>query len=173
MFCHILHLPEDVRQANGGFCRRKGDYMRFRERMYRFFAGRYGWDRLNWVLLWTAVGLMVLNLFFSRLPVVYFLLYGLSVALYIVIFCRMMSRNIPRRQAENRRLERMWGAVCGEGRLLHNRFRDRKTHVFRRCRKCKAILRLPRKRGRHAVTCPRCGRHFKVFILFSGKQKIE
>jgi len=145
--------------------------MRFRERMYRFFAGRYGWDRLNWVLMWSAVALMVVNLFLHRVPVAYYILYGVSALLYVVIFLRCMSRNIPRRQKENARLTRFCNAVAAEWRLLRNRLKDRRTHVFRRCRKCKAVLRLPRKRGRHAVTCPRCGRHFKVFILFSGKKQ--
>ena len=145
--------------------------MRFRERMYRFFMGRYGWDRLNWVLLWSAVALMVVNLFFMRMPIVYGILYGVSALLYVVIFLRCMSRNIPRRQKENARLLRLCAAVSAEWRLLCNRLKDRRTHVFRRCRKCRAVLRLPRKHGRHAVTCPRCRRHFKVYILFSGTKQ--
>ena len=41
-------------------------------------------------------------------------------------------------------------------------FKDRKTHVFKKCPQCKAMIRLPKRKGSHEVICPKCGREFKI-----------
>ena len=43
-------------------------------------------------------------------------------------------------------------------------FRDRKTHVYKKCPHCKATLRLPKKKGRHTVSCPKCRKRFETKI---------
>lgn len=48
--------------------------------------------------------------------------------------------------------------------LQKNKWRDRKTHVFRECTHCHAVLRLPKKSGSHTVKCPRCSEHFDVVV---------
>lgn len=39
-----------------------------------------------------------------------------------------------------------------------------KAHCFRICPQCKANIRLPKERGKHAVVCPRCKCRFEVKI---------
>ena len=41
--------------------------------------------------------------------------------------------------------------------LRKNKFRDRKTHVYRKCPHCKAQIRLPKVKGEHKCACPKCG----------------
>ena len=131
---------------------------KFKTKLQRFFYGRYGNDTLGRVLLWVYIGLLllytVLSLFdpSAFLYVIYLLL---STALVIYMFFRMLSRNIPARRRENEKF-------CGFFKLLRNRFRDRKTHVYRKCPKCHAVLRLPKSRGKHTVVCPRCKERFSV-----------
>lgn len=48
--------------------------------------------------------------------------------------------------------------------LQKNKLRDRRTHVYRECPFCHAVLRLPKRPGAHSVKCPRCSEHFDVTV---------
>ena len=119
----------------------------FRGWLQRFMAGRYGPDKLNSFLLWTAVILMVIGLFIPSAKVklilmaVYYTLWGWSIF-------RMLSRNTYRRYRENRRFL-----------LLIDRFRDRQHRYFD-CPSCRQSVRVPRGKGKIAITCPRCKEKF-------------
>ena len=119
----------------------------FRGWLQRFMAGRYGPDKLNSFLLWTAVILMVIGLFIPSAKVklilmaVYYTLWGWSIF-------RMLSRNTYRRYRENRRFL-----------LLIDRFRDRQHRYFD-CPSCRQSVRVPRGKGKIAITCPKCREKF-------------
>ena len=126
--------------------------------------GRNGSDTLGKFLLWCYIAVVliysIVSLFIPStatkvsgiLTLVYVLLTG---ALVVLIFHRIFSRNVLKRRQENQKF-------CGFFKLLRNRFRDRKTHVYRKCPKCHAVLRLPKAKGKHAVICPRCRERFQV-----------
>ena len=131
---------------------------KFKNKFYRFMSGRYGNDTLNKVLLWGYVIwvfiCMLLSMFIDS--VWFSLFYWVTtLALMIWIFSRMFSRNIAARRKENERF-------CGYFKLKKNKRRDRKTHVYRKCPECKAMLRLPKSKGKHFVVCPKCKNRFKV-----------
>ena len=131
---------------------------KFKNRLYRFMYGRYGGDTLNKVLIWVyAIWIILCSVISLFNDSVWFtLLYWLSTfALVFWIFFRMFSRNITARRMENDRF-------CGFFKLRRNKFRDRKTHVYRKCPHCKAVLRLPKSKGKHFVVCPRCRTRFEV-----------
>ena len=126
--------------------------------------GRYGTDTLNKVYLWVYVVLVLVYAVVSLLlsgasdlvnTIVWLSYTVLSSALIVLIFFRMFSRNVVKRRRENKRF-------CGFFKLIRNRFRDRKTHVYRKCPSCRAVLRLPRAKGKHTVVCPRCRTRFQV-----------
>ena len=127
--------------------------------LYRFFAGRYGGnDTLNKFLLVVYLVIIVgffVALLFIRSLWLELLSNILPLLLAIFIIYRTLSRNITKRRLENDRF-------CNFFKLRKNRFRDRKTHVYRKCRKCKAVLRLPKAKGKHTVVCPRCKNRFEV-----------
>ena len=133
--------------------------MRFRERIARFMYGRYGNDRLNNFILIVVAVLIVTNLFVNSL-----VLYILYMILWIVSFWRMFSRNVQKRRAENERFLRIWNPIKNDLKLIKNKRRDRKTHVYKKCPKCKAVLRLPKQKGKHTVKCPKCSERFEVKI---------
>ena len=87
--------------------------------------------------------------------IAYYVIELLSILLVIFIFYRMFSRDIAKRRREN---DKFFGFFA----LIKNKHRDRKTHVYRRCKKCRAVLRLPRAKGKHNVVCPRCHERFSV-----------
>ncbi len=141
-------------------------FYRLRNTLTRFMAGRYGGDKLNNFLLVVYLVLWAVGLCF-RGGTVDAVLYVLSVAVLLTALFRMLSRNIPRRQAENQRFLRLWYKlnVSGWLRRQRDRIRDVRHWRYRRCPGCNTWLRLPIKRGRRTVTCSRCRTRFKAFFL--------
>ena len=132
---------------------------RLKNAFYRFMYGRYGNDKLNNALLWSYAALiiayMVVFLFVEENPFVYLAYLLLSWALIGTAIFRALSRNIAKRRQENEKF-------TGFFKLMKNKHRDRKTHVYRKCPACRAVLRLPKAKGRHTVVCPRCKNRFEV-----------
>lgn len=131
-------------------------FRRIGEAFRRFMYGRYGSDELNIGLLVTAVivsllhSILTLFLGSSRIfaTIVSPLLYLLVLALLGFDLLRTFSRNIYARQKENRWFRQLW-----------TRIKDRKNRYFR-CPKCKQMVRVPRKKGKINIRCPKCGEKF-------------
>ena len=136
---------------------------KFKAWLYRLMYGRYGTDKLGNVMLIAYLAIIVthtvvslvlnivkppFNTLWIDLPT-----YVLSMALVVIICYRMFSKNIAKRRRENEKF-------CNFFNLQKNKWRDRKTHVYRKCPSCKAVLRLPRAKGKHSVVCPRCKNRF-------------
>lgn len=139
-------------------------FYRLQNTIRRFMYGRYGGDALGRFLLVVYLMLWLLGACFrGRLaePI----LTTLATVLAVYSLFRMLSRDIPRREGENRRFLRWWYAAKDWLRLQKDRLRDIRTCRYRRCPHCRARLRLPIKRGRRTVTCARCGTAFKAFFL--------
>ena len=120
--------------------------------------GRYGYDTLGKTLLWVYISLIFVYAvisFFVESALLYVFYLISSTALVVYIFWRAMSRNIAKRRAENQKF-------CGFFKLRRNKWRDRKTHVYRKCPECRAVIRLPKAKGKHTVVCPRCKKRFDV-----------
>ncbi len=139
-------------------------FYRLRNTLARFMVGRYGTDKLNNALFWTYMALWFVGLFFRR-GVVGLVLSSLGSLVAVVLIWRTLSRNIPRRQAENERFIRVWTPVAAWFRRQFVRVRDVRRWRYRTCPYCKARLRLPIRRGRRTVTCSRCNSQFKTFFL--------
>jgi len=136
-----------------------------RERLATFMAGRYGADQFSRFLSLTALALIAANLFVKGSAATVLSL--LTWMLLIYGAYRVFSRNIHRRQAENRwYLEKSAGIRAGLLKLRNGRAqrqaqrRQQKTHVFFTCPKCQAQLRIPRGQGRIEITCARCKHKF-------------
>lgn len=117
--------------------------MKLRERFTRFMAGRHGLDQLSIAILYIDLGISIVALF-TRATVLNLLTY---VPLGYVIF-RSLSRNNYQRHQENRRYLQ-----------LLERLRDKNNRYFR-CPKCKQRVRVPKGKGKIAITCPRCAHRF-------------
>ncbi len=112
----------------------------------RFMSGRYGTDKLNMVLLWTSVIVMVVSLFVEG-PVQW-LLNLVYYGLLIWAMFRTFSRKTYQRYQENRKFL-----------ALLERFKDRQ-HRYYSCPKCRQTVRVPRGKGKIAITCPKCRERF-------------
>ncbi len=135
-------------------------FQRFLNTVRRFMAGRYGTDHLNRFLLVVYLIVWLVGQWIGGwIPLV------LLWAVLILWVYRTLSRDIPRRQAENDRFLRWWNPV--KTWLMHQwtRLKDVRRCRYRKCPGCGAQLRLPVKRGRRTVTCSRCRHQFKTFFL--------
>ena len=128
----------------GNWLRQAG--MNILNAMQRFMAGRYGHDRLNLTLLVVGCVLCFVQLLVpSGVGVV---LTILSEALLILSLFRCFSRNTYKRYNENRKFL-----------LLIDRIKDR-THRYYTCPKCRQTVRVPKGKGKIAITCPKCREKF-------------
>ena len=126
---------------------------RMGQRVSRFMYGRYGSDQLNRFLTYTSLVLMILSLI-PRL----WLLWIPALVLLIWSYCRTFSRKIYQRRRENEIFLKVNRPLTNWLRLQKNKHRDRKTHRYFRCSHCRAVLRVPRGKGKIDVTCPKCKR---------------
>jgi len=128
-----------------GFLRQLG--MKLSYSLRRFMEGRYGNDKLNSAILGAALVLVILALFISN-ALVNLILHGISYALMFWSIFRTLSRNTYKRYQENRAFLK-----------FVDRLRDR-NHRYYDCPKCRQTVRVPRGKGKIAITCPRCREKF-------------
>lgn len=138
----------------------------FRRKLASFMYGRYGADTLYWWSFGAIIVLWILRAIFSlfRLYIAAWIMNILSTVILVLAVFRFMSKNIYKRSAENRKFNQLIGGIKGKFTLTRDKIRDRKTHVFKKCPSCKAVLRLPKKSGDHTVRCPKCANRFDVKI---------
>ena len=131
----------------------------FKQKLIQFMIGRYGMDEMYIGLVAVWFFLTVINSFVQST-----LLSLLGTAVLIFGLYRFMSRNHAKRRAENEKFLKLWRPVKNWLTFQRDRFRDRKTARYRKCKHCKAIIRLPNQKGKHTVRCPKCGERFDVRI---------
>jgi hypothetical protein len=113
----------------------------------QFMAGRYGTDKLNSVILWTGVGIVLVAAFIP-VPVINLLLHIVAYGLMGIALFRTFSRNTYKRYQENRKFL-----------MLLDRLKDREHRHFE-CPRCRQPVRVPRGKGKIAITCPKCAEKF-------------
>lgn len=133
--------------------------MKRRNGFGRFFYGRNGADQLYQVMMWMCLLLLIVNMFFGSI-----VLYVMEIALLSFATYRALSRNLYQRQKENQAFLRFFANIGKWFKRLKNKWRDRKTHVYKKCPKCRNHLRLPKIKGNHTVCCPCCNHRFEVNI---------
>ena len=126
-----------------------------RNALARFMYGRYGQDQLNLCLLVSYLLLYLVYVFTRFIP-----LYWLYWALLCWSLFRMLSRNAPRRRAENAKFLELIGPVQRWFHLRRTIYKD-KEHCYFKCPHCGQQLRVPRGKGKITVTCRACGASFE------------
>ena len=129
---------------NGYGNRRPG---RFTAALQRFMMGRYGTDKLNMFLLIIGLVATVLAMF-VRNPIPDLILMLLSYTMMGIVIFRTLSRNTYKRYQENRKYL-----------LFLQKLKDREHRYFD-CPKCHQQVRVPRGKGKIAITCPKCREKF-------------
>lgn len=133
---------------------------KLKQKMIAFMYGRYGTDELYIALFVLWLVLVVINAFVHSTIIS---IIAFAVILYSLF--RSMSKKRDKRVRENQIFLKAWRPVKNWFSYQHDRFRDRKIARYRKCKHCHAIIKLPNKRGRHSVVCPKCREKFNVHIL--------
>lgn len=113
----------------------------------RFMEGRYGTDKLNNVILWAGVIICLVSMFIPNMLVNMIATVLSYILLFWAVF-RSLSRNTYKRYQENRRFLQLLG-----------RIKDR-NHRYYSCPRCHQTVRVPRGKGKIAITCPKCREKF-------------
>lgn len=132
--------------------------MSFRYRLMQFMSGRYGTDTLFYVLFTLSAILAFVNIFLHSAI--------LQIVIYLIMIYalfRVVSRNTLARARENRAVLSIVNSIKSKIELRRQRKADY-THIYKRCPYCHAVLRLPRKKGKHGVVCPKCNKSFGVRV---------
>ena len=133
--------------------------MRFFYKLMSFVQGRYGIDETFYVLFGISATLAITNLFLR--------LWQLQIIVYIisaVAILRFFSRNHSARAKENKIVADAFLSIRNKY-YTHKTRKADKTHIYKKCPNCKAVLRLPRKKGKHSAVCPNCQIEFSVRVF--------
>lgn len=129
-----------------------------KEKLIRFMQGRYGAygaDAFSKCLLGASLALLVLSMFVGK-----GFFYALALAVLVYTYFRLLSRNVSRRYAENQAFLKHTEGIRKYFTKQKSLMRQRKTHHIYRCPGCRQQIRVPKGKGRIAVTCPKCGKEF-------------
>ena len=129
----------------GGWLRQIGQ--KLGSTLRHFMMGRYGTDKLNTAILSAGLALCLVSMFVKAAVADLALTVGAYVLMGWAIF-RSLSRNTYKRYQENRKF---LGLV--------QRFKDRE-HRYYDCPRCRQQIRVPRGKGKIAITCPKCKEKF-------------
>ena len=128
----------------------RGWLQRFANTVQHFMYGRYGNDALGNFLFILYFIFTIANIFINSLTI-----YLFSLVTVFFIFFRMFSRNIAARSKENQKFLNIRTRFTSFFKNRHRRFKERKTHVYKKCPNCKT------KCSRKEAFCPNCGRQLK------------
>ncbi|MDD2973236.1 MAG: hypothetical protein PHE02_14020 [Lachnospiraceae bacterium] len=128
---------------------------RWKEKMMQFMAGRYGADQFNRFLMFVTMGCIIFAIF-TRKNIFYYL----AVLLLVYSYYRILSKNHGKRYEENQKYLRYETIVRNTWQARKNNMAQRKTHHIYRCPKCRQKIRVPKGKGKIAITCPNCHTEF-------------
>lgn len=127
------------------------------EKFRKFMAARYGVDILSRFLTFTALVLSIINMF-TR----YTVLSVVSMALLVIVIYRTFSKKIQKRIRENQIYYNLTLPVRTWLTKTRNKIKYRKEYKYFKCSECKKDLRVPKKKGKIIVTCPKCGYKMEI-----------
>lgn len=132
---------------------------KFRQLLENFLRGRYGIDNLGQTIFALYIATFLLNLVTRQ-----YIFYTLGLVLVVIFLYRCLSKDISKRYQENQRYLERFGKIHRFFRLQKRKWNDRDTHVYRKCPNCSATIRLPKIKGKHTTTCPKCHKDFDVKV---------
>lgn len=130
-----------------------------RERLARFMAGRYGMDQLNKFISVLSLVLLIAAVIFNKTAISR-PLWLLAFVLLLVVYARMLSRNVYKRNAENYKYLKLRMSFTGKFEMISIRWKQRKDYKFFSCPACHTTLRVPKHKGKINIVCKKCGNSF-------------
>jgi DNA-directed RNA polymerase subunit RPC12/RpoP len=117
---------------------------KIKDKIRRWFTGRYGIDDLGKLLLWVSIIFYVSGQLLGSMLCV-----SLSSVTAIMFCYRFLSRQIYERSEENLKYTR----YVKSWKL---KYQYRKTAKIYMCPQCGKMIRVPKGKGKIQITCPNC-----------------
>ena len=142
--------------------------MNFINKIRKFMIGRYGMDDLYKFLFRLYLFLFIIDIFINSK-----VLTIIELIVVIIMFYRILSKNIYIRQKENWYYLKLKKEVLKPFDNIKRNIKDKDYYVYKKCKYCKTTLKLPlpKKRGIQHVKCPKCKNKLKFLCL--RQEKIE
>ena len=125
-----------------------------REKLQRFMWGRYGTDRFNQFLMFSAIVCLLVSFVGGGI------FYLLATAVMVYSYFRMFSRNVSKRSLENQWYLKREMKVRSFFIKKKKELGQRKNYHIYKCPNCRQKIRVPKGKGRIAITCRKCGNEF-------------
>lgn len=130
-----------------------------KQKFAKFMYGRYGLDELSKFLSTISMLVLIASLFLTQ--TVKTVVFAAAVALLVYAYFRIFSKNYEKRRAENKTFLERRQRITERFRLRRDMWKQRKEFKFFKCPSCKAVLRVPRGKGKIRVVCKKCGTAFE------------
>ena len=138
------------------------------DKIYKYMNGRYGIDELYRFLLIVCLIIIILNMFINSE-----ILRLLELIIFVYAIYRVLSKDRYKRSKENKKYLEVKDKIVSYFDYIKRKYRDRNTHMYKKCPRCKQKIRLPLKKGKHIVRCPKCRERFEVKCNRNEKIKVE
>lgn len=122
-----------------------------------WMSGRNGSDALGICVLVVALLLIVINVFVRT-----FVLSGFSLLLMVYVCWRMTSRDVESREVENMVFLDFVSPIVPWFRHPGAAAKELREYKHLACPDCGQRVRVPRKKGKLRITCPKCGTKFEA-----------
>lgn len=134
-----------------------------KQKFAKFMYGRYGMDELSKFLSYTALILLIVSMLLGQLigSTAKSVVFMLALALIVCSYFRMFSKNFQKRRAENTKYLTFKRPIADKLRLRGDMWGQRKEFKFFKCPSCKAVLRVPKGKGKVRIVCKKCGTAFE------------
>ena len=141
--------------------------MKLISKINKFMYSRYGVDDLSKFIFKLYFVVLLLNILIRH-----YVMFIIELLLMIIIIYRVCSKKIYRRNKENMIYLKAKNKLLKPFINIQRKCQD-KNHIYKKCRGCKRILKLPLPdtRGIKHVKCPKCNKRLTILTL--RKQKIE
>ena len=132
-----------------------------RDKFNKFMQGRYGVDELSKFTMGVALALIILTMFVNIVNrSVGSVLDFLGIAAIVYAYFRIFSRNIQQRYAENQKFLQMTSKFRFRFNKEKDMMKQRKTHHIYSCPGCGQKIRIPKRKGKIEIECPKCHTKF-------------
>ena len=137
-------------------------------KLYEVLKSRYGIDELYRFSIIIVFILIIINLFIKS-----YIIELIEFIIIVISFLRIFSKNKERRRKENNIYLSYKNKLIKYLDYQKRKYYDRNTHMYKKCPSCRQKIRLPLKKGKHKVKCPKCKNTFEVKCNRNEKIKVE
>ncbi len=142
--------------------------MTFKSLFNSMMPNKNGLDELTTLNFIILIILLIFDIFINNIYL------SLSIVLFIfLIIFRTLSTNKTKRYKENKCYLNIVNKPIKKFKLYKDIIKNYNTSLYKRCPKCKQILKLPLQKGKHNVVCPNCKNKFEVKCNRNEKVKAE